>query len=196
MSFIKKIIEFLPAIVNKTFNTFTFWFWHVEVGDAWDIRGRLFIRNHGNLHIGNGFTVNCNFRSNPVGGPYPSALDVNEGATLTIGNNVGMSGTVVMCNRSITIEDDVRFGSGCCIYDTDFHSLSYEKRIKKIDNDIKEKPVTIKKGVFVGARTIILKGVVIGEYSVVGAGSVVTRDIPSNEIWAGNPAQFVRKLVE
>ena len=43
-------------------------------------------------------------------------------------------------------------------------------------------------------RSIILKGVTIGENSVVGAGSVVTKDIPSGEVWAGNPAKFIRKI--
>lgn len=59
---------------------------------------------------------------------------------------------------------------------------------------IKTKPVIIEEGAFIGGGTIILKGVVIGRHSVVGAGSVVTRSIPPGEIWAGNPARFVRKL--
>jgi acetyltransferase-like isoleucine patch superfamily enzyme len=56
------------------------------------------------------------------------------------------------------------------------------------------KPVVIRDGAFIGAHTIVLKGVTIGERSVVGAGSVVTKDIPDGEIWAGNPARFIRKL--
>ena len=55
-------------------------------------------------------------------------------------------------------------------------------------------PVVIEDNVFIGARCIILKGVTIGENSVVGAGSVVTKSIPANEIWAGNPAKFIRKI--
>ena len=54
--------------------------------------------------------------------------------------------------------------------------------------------VKIKNNVFIGAKYIILKGVTIGENSVVGAGSVVTKSIPANQIWAGNPAKFIRNL--
>ena len=56
------------------------------------------------------------------------------------------------------------------------------------------KPVEIKDGVFVGAHSIILKGVTIGEGSIIGAGSVVTKSIPAGEVWAGNPAKFIRKI--
>lgn len=54
--------------------------------------------------------------------------------------------------------------------------------------------MVIEDNVFIGARCIILKGVTIGENSIVGAGSVVTKSIPANEIWAGNPAKFIRKI--
>lgn len=52
--------------------------------------------------------------------------------------------------------------------------------------------VRIKKGAFIGIRTIICNSVVIGERAIVGAGSIVTKDIPDNEVWAGNPARLIR----
>ena len=55
-------------------------------------------------------------------------------------------------------------------------------------------PVVIKDNAFIGAKVIVLKGVTIGENSIIGAGSVVTRSVPDNEIWAGNPAKFIRKV--
>ena len=58
----------------------------------------------------------------------------------------------------------------------------------------KAKPVIIKDGAFIGTDCIILKGVTIGEKSVIGAGSVVTKSVPDGEIWAGNPAKFIRKV--
>ena len=85
-------------------------------------------------------------------------------------------------------------GGGCCIYDTDFHSISFEDRHQCPDVHIKSKPVHIKRGAWIGAHTTILKGVTVGEKSVVGACSVVTKDIPDGEIWAGNPAHFIRKI--
>ena len=55
-------------------------------------------------------------------------------------------------------------------------------------------PILIKEGAFIGAHAIILKGVTIGRHSVIGAGAVVTKNVPDNEVWAGNPAKFVKKL--
>ena len=66
--------------------------------------------------------------------------------------------------------------------------------MKNGDLNVKTAPILIKEGVFIGAHAIILKGVTIGRHSVIGAGAVVTKDVPDNEVWAGNPAKFVKKL--
>ena len=67
--------------------------------------------------------------------------------------------------------------------------------MSKDDQKCKVKsPVIIEDNVFIGARSIILKGVTIGRNSIVGAGSVVTKSIPSNQIWGGNPAKFIRNI--
>lgn len=81
------------------------------------------------------------------------------------------------------------------VFTTDFHSLDPKTRRGKDDimNRVSA-PVIIEDNAFIGARSIILKGVTIGMNSVVGAGSVVTKSIPANEIWAGNPAKFIRKI--
>ena len=60
----------------------------------------------------------------------------------------------------------------------------------------KESPVEIANDVFIGARSMILKGVHIGNGAVIGAGSVVTKNIPEYEIWAGNPAILVRRMYD
>ena len=83
---------------------------------------------------------------------------------------------------------------GTFVYTTDFHSLN--KDIRKTSDDLKSRkcaPVIIENDVFIGAHCIILKGVTIGEGSIIGAGSVVTKSVPAGEIWAGNPAHFIRK---
>ena len=193
---IKAIAKMPIKLLEKVHNTIVLAIYKVKVGKNIDIRGRIFIRNHGKIAIGDDFTCNCKMASNPVGGPYQTAFAVKAGAELTIGNHVGISGTAIMCNQKITIGDNVQIGSGCCIYDTDFHSTDYMMR-RSMSTDIsKESPVEIANDVFIGARSMILKGVHIGKGAVIGAGSVVTKDIPEFEIWAGNPAILVRRLYD
>jgi len=121
---------------------------------------------------------------------------VRKNAQLIIGSNVGMSGTTIVCHKGITIGSNVKIGGNVCIYDTDFHSLDSNMR-RNYQNDNEktiQEDITIADDVFVGAHTSILKGVSVGENSIIGACSVVTKNIPANEIWAGNPARFIRKI--
>ena len=103
-----------------------------------------------------------------------------------------------MCSQSsIYIGKHVMLGGGVKIYDTDFHSVNYlERRDIENDNNRTTKPVVIEEDAFIGAGSIILKGSYIGARSVIGAGSVVSGKIPSGEVWAGNPARFIRKIEE
>lgn len=88
----------------------------------------------------------------------------------------------------------MNIGGDCRFYDSDMHSVDYKFRVEHPDTHIKTAPITIKDGVWLGAHTTVLKGVTIGDRSVVGAGSVVTKDIPADELWAGNPARFIKKI--
>lgn len=108
----------------------------------------------------------------------------------------GISNTAIVCHNKIIIGKNVFIGGDCKIYDTDFHSINFNKRISEVDDDINTAPIHIKNGSFIGAGTIILKGVTIGERSIIGAGSVVTKDIPDNEIWAGNRVKFIKINLE
>ena len=156
---------------------------------------RIEVRRSGKCTIGDDLIIYSYGYSGLTGENRPSKLIVSENAELIIGNNVGMSSTSIVCRNSITIGDDVKIGGGVMIMDTDFHSLVPEIRCTESDKDhAKVASVAIGKNVFIGAASIVLKGVRIGENSVVGAGSVVSKSIPANEIWAGNPARCIRKL--
>lgn len=125
-----------------------------------------------------------------------SKIIVSPNARLIIGDYSGISNTTIHCDSEITIGNSVNIGAGCMIFDTDFHSTKWEDRYER-KCDIKNrkiKPVHIGDCVFVGARSIICKGVNIGARSMVAAGSVVVKDIPSDELWGGNPASFIKKL--
>lgn len=147
------------------------------------------------MSIGENFAMNNGISHNPIGMPQPCTFFVDRGCSITIGNNVGISQTALIAHADIIIGDNVKIGGGTCVYTSDFHSLNSE--LRRTGEDLKNRksaPVTIEHDAFIGARCIILKGVTIGENSIVGAGSVVTKSIPANEIWAGNPAKFIRKI--
>ena len=118
------------------------------------------------------------------------------GGKLLIHNDVGMSSVSIICKDSITIGKHTNIGAGCLILDSDMHSLDWELRSTKGQDttNAKTAPVHIGDYVFIGARSIIGKGVTIGEKSIIAAGSVVTRNVPAGEIWGGNPAQFLKKV--
>lgn len=159
------------------------------------IYGILIIRNNGYCKLGNGIIFRSSPYSNYVGLSKKCSLFIEPGARLVMGNDVGLSGTSIYCANAITIGDHVNFGGNVCVWDTDFHPIGYEERRANSETDINTIPVKIGDDVFVGANSLILKGVTIGNRSVIGAGSVVTKNIPDDEVWAGNPARFIRKLL-
>lgn len=146
--------------------------------------------------IGKNLIINNGMLGNPIGRPQRCIFFVDRSACLTIGENVGMSSTAIVAHQHVSIGNNVKLGGGTCIYDTDFHSLNPDVR-SNIKKDFEQKinrPVFIEDNVFIGAHATILKGVTIGKNSVIGACSVVTKSIPANEIWAGNPARFIKIL--
>jgi acetyltransferase-like isoleucine patch superfamily enzyme len=156
----------------------------------------LNVNLNGRLIFGKRFMMQSGKYFNMIGRQQPCYFIVGKNAVLKFGDNVGVSCASFVCHNQITVSDGVRIGGGVVIYDTDFHSLDVEQRLAEPEDlsRVKTLPVTIKENAFVGSHSIILKGVTIGRNSVVGAGSVVSKSIPDNEIWAGNPARFIRGL--
>ena len=144
--------------------------------------------------IGDFFTANSGLKYNPIGGDTSCIFRTMNNGKIIIGDHVGLSNCTIVSVQSVEIGNHVMIGGSVKIYDTDFHWIDYEKRIQT--SGAAEKPVIIKEGAFIGAHSIILKGVTIGERAVIGAGSVVTKDVPDDEIWAGNPAGFIKKANE
>ena len=107
------------------------------------------------------------------------------------------SGTIFSNNVSIVSMGGVKIGERCLIgdqtliFDCDFHELAPAKRMDGVGPI---EPVTIGNNVWFGSRTQILRGVSIGDNSVIGAGSVVVHNIPANSVAAGVPAKVIRSL--
>lgn len=186
-------LNFWARLYDRIYNKMKLSYKHVITGTKLKIEGRILIQGHGRIEIGNDVTIYSHYAVNPIGG-NKTVFQVMDGASLKIGNHVGMSHVVIAVQNSVIIEDDVLLGAECKIFDTDFHSIMYADRMKEPDMRVQTAPVKIKKGAFIGAGCYILKGVTIGQHSVIGAGSVVTKDVPDNEIWAGNPAKKIRSL--
>ena len=184
--------------IYKNFIKLRFYGRKFEVKDSFKINGFPYINisKGGELYIGKNFQLNSSLRSNPIGRNHRSILFVGKNATLKIGDKVKISGCAIVAMKEIIIEDNVMIGGNTVIYDSDFHAVETLKRLSNIPGDInKNHRVRIRKNVFIGAHSIILKGVEIGENSVIGAGSVVFTKVPSNQVWAGNPAKFIYSLM-
>tara|TARA_B110000211_G_C14090507_1_gene558751 strand:+ start:2433 stop:2936 length:504 start_codon:yes stop_codon:yes gene_type:complete len=120
-------------------------------------------------------------------------LIVSSNATLVIGNNNGFSGLSLYCSKEIIIGDNLVCGGNVSIWDSDFHQLNSIDR-KQNTGTIHSKKIEIGDDIFIGANSIILKGVKIGNRSIIGAGSVIRKDIGEDELWVGNPAKFIKHL--
>jgi acetyltransferase-like isoleucine patch superfamily enzyme len=156
--------------------------------------GFLFVSNKGQFKLGNNFLVNSHRFANIIGSGSSSSIMIGKNAKLTIGASVGFSNSTICCREEISIGEHSIIGGNCKIWDTDFHPTSIEQRTIDINTNAKTSPIHIGKYVFIGADSIIMKGVAIGDFAVIGAGSIVRSSIPANEVWAGNPAIFVKKL--
>jgi len=185
----------LISAPRNAYNAIVNWFWlrraRVEAEARPTINGRLYIRNRGGrIVLGSGVRINSAHWANPIGGSTRTTVFVGPGATLTIGDNVGMSNVSLVCNDSITIEDNVLLGGDVRIYDTDFHALESEIRNTPEEaGQVRTGPVVVGRDSFVGAGSMILRSSNVGAASIVGAMSVVRGTIPPGEIWIGNPAR-------
>lgn len=109
-----------------------------------------------------------------------------------IGQGSVILNTLLDCGGQITIGEFVFFGHDCMVL-TGSHD--YTLRGANRRDTAVYKPVTIKDGVWIASRVTILPGVTIGEDAVIGAGSVVSCDIPAGELWIGNPIRFIKKII-
>ncbi len=133
---------------------------------------------------------------NVAGINHPVILSTeSKGAKITIGDGSGLSGTSIVAVTEIELGKDVMLGANTNIFDTDFHLLLPERR--KAQNAIAEAataPIIIGDNVWVGINSTILKGVTIKRGSVVGAHSLVNKNIDEFELHAGVPAKFIKKV--
>ena len=146
------------------------------------------------ISLGSHVTLDSSLRANPLGGSSPCVLrTMTSTARLRLGNRVGLSSCTIVAGNSIEIGEDTILGAGSMVLDNDFH-ISGHGFAWLTEYSKNSKPVKIGRGCFIGARSIILKGVTLGDRVVIGAGSVVTKDVPAYSMAAGNPARVVGSI--
>ena len=162
----------------------------------------IFNKKGASLVIGDNCCIKSSFLSNLVG-LYSKTIIVTRSpdAEIIIGNNVGISGATIYARKSIRIGDNTAIGGNCKILDNDFHPIEYEDRNRLMndpnggDSDlVPSKPIVIDRNCFIGCNSIILKGTILGDGCVVGAGAVVSGKFEENSVIVGNPAKVIKKL--
>jgi len=164
-----------------------------ELGRGLILNGRPYLYRFpgSRIALADGVGLNSALRSNPLGCSQPVVLrTLRPGAEIILERRVGLSSTSVCAAVRIQIGEGTFVGAGVMIFDTDFHSPLGDWNWGDAATD-NPKPIRIGRGVFIGTRAIILKGVTIGDRAIVGAGAVVTKDVPARAVVAGNPARIV-----
>jgi maltose O-acetyltransferase len=159
--------------------------WHLRSailkGRRITLRGRPSVVNQGTLVVGE--------RVRLVSTIATLELVTLPGGILEIGNNVFINfGSSIVAARQISIGNDCLIGTHVSLMDCDFH------RVEDKSWDTSGEPIVLEDRVWIGNRSIVLKGVTIGHDAVVAAGSVVTRDVPPRTVVAGVPARVVREF--
>lgn len=173
----------------------TFWgyvrcaWWGVKIGRGCRFHGRAYFRRYRDSRIA--FGDNCTFLSSPnanlIGINRPCLIStMSPSAVIQVGDECGFSGTVVAAFEQIIIGESVICGANTLITDSDWHPEDPRAGAPA--------PVYIGNNVWLGVNATVLKGVRIGDNSVIGAGSIVTRDIPANAMAAGNPCRVLKEL--
>lgn len=164
-------------------------FWGIRVHGFFKSIGRFTIRKvpGSEIHIGPRPTFLSSSDSNLIGNNRRCIFSTNlVGSKLVIGTDCGFSSTVIGSFNEIVLGNGVRCGANTLITDSDWH----------LDDIRTGKPsgIFIEDNVWLGVNSTVLKGVRIGRNTVVGANSVVTKDLPANVIAAGNPCRVIKPL--
>lgn len=177
------------------YNRFLFKKNKIVFGENMQAYNKLYVKGTGSIVIGDHFLYTNGDSINPICRNIRGCINTTRQGHVIIGDHVGISSACIWSESEIRIGNHVNIGGDCLIMDTDAHPIDYIERRKPVTGDnVSSLPIYIKDDVWIGARCIILKGVTIGERSVIGAGSVVTSDIPADCIAAGNPCRMIRKL--
>ncbi len=171
----------------------------VEIAERVRMQGKpiVSLARNSRIQIGARCVLCSDSQFNALGINHPIVIrTLRQGAEIVIGEDTGISGGSICAASSIRIGAGCLIGANVILADTDFHAIGpSSRRYNSNPDEIAVAPIVIEDNVFIGADVFILKGVTVGRNSVIGAASVVTRDVPENSVAAGNPARVVRRLI-
>ena len=170
-------------------------FYGFLIGRSATVRGLpiLSFARQSSIHIGDHAYLISRSRNTALGVNHPVILrTLKADARICIGSYFRASGVTLCAARSIVIGDRVTMGANVVVTDTDFHAADPRVRASVEDaSRARCAEVAIEDDVFVGMNAMILKGVRVGRGAIIGAGAVVTRNVPAQAIVAGNPAEAI-----
>jgi acetyltransferase-like isoleucine patch superfamily enzyme len=154
-------------------------------------RPRISLAKGSRIVLGDGVTIYSSVRANPLSLPQPSALRaLAPGAQIILGPRVGLSGTALCAAARIEIGEGTILGACSMVLDHDVPEPAEAWDRAEVGGS-DARPVKIGRGAFIGTRALVLKGVTIGDRAVVGAGAVVTTDVPAYHLAVGNPIRVL-----
>lgn len=198
MLFEKICIYFIPQCIGMAFLAwYRLLYRDIKIGRNIRCWGSVLIAKSpdSSIVIGNDVRIGSDFLRAGIAIYSKLKIQAFAGSRICIGDRVALSGTSITCRTtSIEIGNGTIIAPNVIIVDSDFHRpWPPENRTYEMGYD-RDRSVKINKNVWIGMNSIILKGVNIGENSIIAAGSVVVNDIPANVIAGGNPAKVIKNL--
>jgi acetyltransferase-like isoleucine patch superfamily enzyme len=155
----------------------------VQFGKNILVNHRFIFRGKGRLMCGDNVNLWAHAESNRF-------LTYSIGAVIEVASGVRLNGVLIHCAQSVKIKEQARIGSAI-LMDTDMHCM--DKKGHVLEGHVMVKPIVIGKGVWIGGQTAVMKGVHIGEHSVVAFRGVVVKSVEANTLVGGNPAIVLKK---
>lgn len=205
---ITKIFRVLPKLKRYYFiywNRLYFMLLGVKFGRNMKVFNKIYVMGNGHITIGDNLVCRSGDGLNALSRNIRGIFFTDSQGKIEIGNNVGMSSVCLWSKENITIGDNVNIGADSLIIDTDAHPHDYVQRRRSFKQQMGEEkyeeyipaaPIVIEDDVWIGSRCQILKGVNIGARSIVAAGSVVNKSIPSDVIAGGVPCKVIKIIVK
>ena len=161
--------------------------WHLrsatEVARTVRLVGRPSVHNEGTMIVRDRVKLESDVATLELATGPDGTLDIGERSFINYGSSLSAS-------LLVRIGPRCQIGTYCLLMDNDFHRVEPERRLERPES----RPIVLEENVWLGARVIVTSGVTIGRDSVVGAGSVVTRDVAPRTVVAGVPAKKIRDL--